>query len=381
MKVGTWKTVAGGTVALGVWASSIALVNGQAAPAVPQAAEQVFKNVQVLRGISADDFIGTMGVFSAALGISCENCHGAATNWAGYAKDEGFALKQRTRQMVIMMQAINRANFGGKQGVTCMTCHRGSQIPMTTPSLDILYGPSPAPDDAEIITQATGAPTPNEVFDKYIQAVGGAQRVAGFTSYVAKGAALGYGPEGERPVEFYGKAPGQRQMVLHTGNGESYFVVDGKNGWEAGALGSVRVLENTGQILNGIKVEALLQFPSNIKTALVNPRVGYTRPLGDRDVIPVQGEAPGGGLINLFFDAQSGLLVRFLRMADSPVGRLSERWDYDDYRDVSGIKFPHKVIQWRMNTKEEFEFRDVQINVPVDAARFTKPAGSPKAGI
>lgn len=378
MKVGTRKTVACAGVAVALWASSIAFVNGQAKP---QLSEQVFKNIQVLRGISADEFIGTMGVFSAALGVSCENCHGAALNWAGYAKDEGFALKQKSRQMVVMMQAINRANFGGRQVVTCMTCHRGSQIPLSTPSLDILYGPSATADDAEVITQAKGQPTPNEVFDKYIQAVGGAQRVAGFASYVAKGAALGYGPEGERPVEFYGKAPGQRQIVLHTGNGESHYVFDGKSGWEAGALGAVRVIENAGQLLNGIRVEALMQFPSNIKTALVNPRVGFTRTLGDRDVIPVQGEVVGGGQINLFFDAQSGLLVRFLRISDSPVGRLSERWDYDDYRDVSGIKFPHKVIQWRMNTKEEFEFRDVQINVPVDASRFNRPAGSPNAGI
>ena len=34
-------------------------------------AEDVFKNVQVLRGIPVNDFMGTMGIFSAALVIAC----------------------------------------------------------------------------------------------------------------------------------------------------------------------------------------------------------------------------------------------------------------------------------------------------------------------
>jgi len=371
---------AGFVVVMAAWVLSVTLVAGQGAQTQkPQLSEQVFKNVQVLRGISADEFLGTMGVFSAALGVSCENCHGAETTWAGYATDAS-AMKQTTRRMVIMMQAINQANFGGRQLVTCMTCHRGAQAPMSTPSLNVLYGQPPPPDDAEIFQQAPGAPTPDQVFDKYVAALGGAQRVNGFTSFVGKGQSLGYGPEGQRPFDVYAKAPGQRALVFHTENGDTTYVYNGQTGIEASALGAVALLEVTGQTLGGLKVETELLFPARIKQLLTNPRVGFPAAIGDRDVVPVQGTAPGGGVVNLFFDAETGLLLRILRFADSPVGRLSTKVDLEDYRDVSGIKFPFKQTLWRMNGKEEMEFTDVQVNANVDASRFATPKPSPRAG-
>ena len=379
MTVGVRGAV-GFVVVMAAWVLSVTLVAGQGAQAQkPQLSEQVFKNVQVLRGISADEFLGTMGVFSAALGVSCENCHGAETTWAGYAIDAS-AMKQTTRRMVIMMQAINQANFGGRQLVTCMTCHRGAQTPMSTPSLNVLYGQPPPADDAEIFQQAPGAPTPDQVFDKYVAALGGAQRINGFTSFVGKGQSLGYGPEGQRAFDVYAKAPGQRAIVFHTENGDTTYVYNGQTGIEASALGAVALLEVTGQTLGGLKVETELLFPARIKQLLTNPRVGFPAAIGDRDVVPVQGTAPGGGVVNLFFDAETGLLLRILRFADSPVGRLSTKVDLDDYRDVSGIKFPFKQTLWRMNGKEEMEFTDVQVNANVDASRFAAPKPSPRAG-
>ena len=105
--------------------------------------EQVFKNVTVLKGIPVDEFMGTMGVFSAALGFSCEDCHTASSNdWANYAKDVS-PRKTMARQMVTMMQGVNKQYFGGRQVVTCFTCHRGSNRPKVTASLDILYGAPP----------------------------------------------------------------------------------------------------------------------------------------------------------------------------------------------------------------------------------------------
>ena len=38
-------------------------------------AEDVFKNVQVLRGISVAEFMGTMGFISASLSLNCLDCH------------------------------------------------------------------------------------------------------------------------------------------------------------------------------------------------------------------------------------------------------------------------------------------------------------------
>src|SRR5713101_7709162 len=110
-----------------------ALVDGQAAPEQkPPMAEEVFKNVQVLKGIPVDEFMGTMGIFSAALGISCENCHAANdSTWENYAGDN-TPNKRTARAMIGMMAGINKTYFGGRQVVTCFACHRGGDHPKTT---------------------------------------------------------------------------------------------------------------------------------------------------------------------------------------------------------------------------------------------------------
>jgi hypothetical protein len=87
-------------------------------------AEEVFKDIRVLKGIPVDQFMGTMGIFSSALGKNCSECHGLESggNWALYARDT--PLKQTARRMVLMVKQINDANFGGRQMVTCYSCHR-----------------------------------------------------------------------------------------------------------------------------------------------------------------------------------------------------------------------------------------------------------------
>src|SRR5216117_4206246 len=92
-------------------------VRGQAER--PLMAEQVFKNVQLLKGIPVKEFMGTMGFFSAATGMNCTQCHveESGGSWARYADDT--PLKQTARRMIVMMNAINRTYFGGRRVVTC----------------------------------------------------------------------------------------------------------------------------------------------------------------------------------------------------------------------------------------------------------------------
>src|SRR3954464_10837012 len=129
------------------WVLGLVQASGQArSDARPPMAEEVFKNVQVLRGLPVDQFMGTMGFFSAALGLNCTDCHvdESGGDWARYADDN--ALKQTTRRMMQMVAALNRSSFGGRQMVTCNTCHRGTRTPNVMPSLALLYG-TPPPDE------------------------------------------------------------------------------------------------------------------------------------------------------------------------------------------------------------------------------------------
>src|SRR2546427_2413199 len=173
-----------------VWAAS---ANGQAGQEQkPQMAEEVFKNVQILKGIPVDEFMDTMGMFAAATSMNCVDCHtpDSTASWENFAKDT--PLKQTARRMLLMVNAITKDNFKGVRSVTCYTCHHGDRRPKQIPSLVVQYSaPMEDPNEIEVFPN-TGGPSADQVFDKYIQALGGAQRLAAVTSLVAKGTYSGY---------------------------------------------------------------------------------------------------------------------------------------------------------------------------------------------
>jgi len=361
-----------------VWLLSVvAWAGGQAGPErKPPMAEEVFKNVQLLKGIPVDEFMGTMGFFSASLGLNCTDCHvdESGGNWEKYADDN--ALKQTARRMIRMVSAINLANFGGRQLVTCNTCHRGNRRPNVMPSLAVLYGTPPPDEPGDPFEQAPGQPPADQVLDKYILAVGGAERLASLTSLAATGTYLGFDDAERSAVEIFAKAPGQRTTIIHTLSGDSTTTYDGRTGWIAAPETErpVPLLALTGQELDGVKLEAELFFPARIKQALSKWRVGVPITIGDREAQPVQGTTAAGATATLCFDSESGLLVRLVRFSGSPVGRLVTQIDYADYREVSGVRMPFRwTVTW-LNGRSTIELSDVQPNVAIDAAKFARPA-------
>ena len=375
MTRGSRRATEGAVATAMVWLLSVVVTSGQAGPAPqPLMAEAVFKNVQVLKGISVNEFMGTMGIFSAALGMSCEDCHAADdSKWENYAVDTS-PRKVTARRMVQMMAGINKAYFGGRQVVTCFSCHRGSDRPKVTPNLLTLYSALIPDDPSDTIEQARDAPPADQILDKYIQAIGGAQRLAALTSFVATGTSVGYGPEGEkRPFEMFATAPRQRTTIIRTASGDSTTTYDGRNAWVSAPHRPVPVVALTGQDVAGARLDAELAFPAGIKQALTNWRVGVATTIDDREVQVVQGTSTEGAIATLYFDTESGLLVRQVRYSDSPVGRIPTLIDYADYRDVSGVKMPFRWTLTWLDGKDTVELSGVQPNVTIAPARFARP--------
>jgi hypothetical protein len=376
------------------WLLGAGLASGQAASPKPQMAEDAFKNIQVLRGIPVDDFMGTMGVMSAALGFDCSECHvGAGTDKVDWAYDT--PRKVVSRRMVKMVTAINHDNFPGRQMVTCWSCHRGRDKPAVTPTMDVIYG-TPSLEADDVFQQTPGQPKADEILDKYIQAVGGAQRLAGLTSIVAKGTSVGFGGfGGGGEVQIFAKAPDQRTTIIEfkaeTGRGDSIRTFDGHAGWIKTPLAVLKEFQLNGGDLDGFRLDAQLAFPGQIKQILKNWRVGLPATiedlpgpssqtsqqpeltLGSHDTQVVQGDRPNGVVATLYFDKQSGLLLRELRYSRSPIGRVPTQIDYSDYRDVKGIKIPHRLTFAWLDGRDSIELKDVQINVPIAGSRFGTP--------
>ena len=357
--------------------ASICLVSvAIAAAQQPPMAEKVFKNVKVLTGIPENQFMATMGFFSASLGMTCTDCHIAESggSWERYADDT--PLKQTTRRMIGMVAGINKAYFGGKREVTCYSCHRGGERPQVTPSLAELYGPPGTPREPDEIGAQASKTSPDQILDKYIEVLGGAQRLAALKSFTAKGTYSGYAETEKHPLEIFAKAPDQRTMIVRNPMGDSITTFDGRAGWIAAPNTEkpLPITELTGGDLDGARLDAELSFPGQIKQVLTQWRVGFPTTIDDRDVQLVQGTTDGKYPVNLYFD-KSGLLVRSVRYTDSPVGLNPTQVDYSDYRDVAGVKMPfHQTITW-LDGRALVDLTDVQPNVPIDAAKFAKPAG------
>jgi photosynthetic reaction center cytochrome c subunit len=344
----------------------------------PQMAEDAFKNIQVLRGISVDQFLGTMGFFAASLSLNCTDCHTSESggSWARYADDT--ALKNTARRMVVMVNSINKADFGGARKITCYTCHRGSQRPEVTPSLAEQYGTPPPedPDKVEILNpNGANQPSPEQILDKYLQALGGAAQVAKLTSLVGKGTYTGFDTDFAKvPVDVYAK-PGLRTMVVHTLAGDNTTVYDGKEAWVAAVDKPVPLMPLTGGDLEGARADAALAFPAQIKQQFTNWRGGFPAiTVNDKPVQVIEGTTAGGSAIKLYFDKESGLLVRQVRYNNTIIGLTPAHVEYSDYRVVNGVKVPfHWTTTW-VDGQSTTELSSVQANVPIPDNRFTKPA-------
>ena len=362
----------------------------------PLLAEQAFKNVQVLKGIPVDDFMETMGIMAASLDFDCSDCHvGAGTDQVDWAADT--SRKIMARLMINMVANINKNNFGGRQVVTCWTCHRNRDKPLVTPTMETIYGTvTIEPDD--VLPETPGMASPESILDKYVQAAGGAQRLAAVKSFVGKGTSVGFGGfGGGGDVELVAEAPDKRATIIlfkeAPGRGDQIRTYDGRTGWVRTPLNVLGEFQLSGGDLDGARLDAQLSFPGQIKQVLTNWKSGPPATITDlpapssqsslqkdvtlgqhHDVDVVQGSGPRGLLVTLYFDRMTGLLVRELRYGNSPIGRVPTQIDFADYRDVNGIKLPFRITYAWLDGRDSIVLNEIKTNVPVEAAKFGRPA-------
>ena len=350
-------------------AGSAAQSPGERVPMV----EEVFKTVTLLRGIPVDTFFEVMGTFASSMGNDCTFCHAsnAALDKSAFATPT--PRLRRARQMIEMMNALNKQYFGGRPRVTCFTCHGGSNTPRADPSFMVQYGePVLDPDERDFLTDTSV--NVNQVFDRYLQAIGGADRLSRLTSYAAKGTYSGFDTDRSTvPIELYAKAPAQQTVVVHLTIGASTRVFDGKNAWIAGPEQPLPLLTLTGGNLDRARLEALANFPAGLRQGYSQWRGGRTI-LDDKDVTVLQATS-NGAPVQLYFD-NNGLLVRLLRFTVTPVAFVPTRIDYADYRELPGVgvKVPFTRTLTQTYMQMTLQLTDIQPNAPIDAARFARPA-------
>src|ERR1700739_1417266 len=344
----------------------------QAAAAASKKAEEQFKNIQVLKGVPAEQVVPTMQFITASLGVECEFCH--VHN--AFDKDDKKP-KQTARKMMEIMFAINKDNFEGHREVTCYSCHRGSPHPLAIPvvaSEDATLVVAPPHDAAgeakETEVKESTGPAAGQLIDKFVQAIGGAAAVDKISSRVMKGT-IDFGGK-SLPIDIYAKDPDERISLTHMAEGDSVTAFNGHVGW-LGMQGH-QLREMHGSDLDGAAIDADLHLATHLKQMFSQTEVRESEKIDNHATYEVVGQREGKPPIQLYFDQQSGLLLRLVRYGETALGWLPTQIDYADYREVDGVKVPYRWTLARPSGRFTIQIAELKQNVPVDDAKFVNPS-------
>lgn len=264
------------------------------------AAQADQKNVQILTNLSDQQLGHVMQMIRSSLGVGCDYCHVAgADNRLDFASDKKDE-KRTAREMIAMVQKLNKEQFGGHAVISCYTCHRGKPGPEALISLPM------QPPPREMHEPRPVMPPLEEVVKKYAAAVGDAAKWQHIT------------------------AKGTREGMMNKTTPIAFEMVDGK--------AKVQSEIPSDQATNA---EAEPTPPSAIPA---DARVIHRAKVDDRDAYLVVRRLPDGARERLYFDANNGLLLRRMIITDSPVGPMPQQTDFDEWRDIGGgVKYPFVV--------------------------------------
>jgi photosynthetic reaction center cytochrome c subunit len=365
-------------------AQSTAPAAPQATPAKPKTASEAYKNIQVLKDIRADQLLPSMRYMTVALGVRCDFCH-VPDHFDQDEKSE----KATAREMMKMVMAVDSDNFHGRREVTCYTCHAGHSHPMSIPALPEPgvatvaqmtpastgsaeghaenHGAAPANAAA---APATPMPTVDQILAKYTEALGGEAAIQKLESRSEKGTVDVPTRNFHATMEVYRKAPDKALAILHTQGGDVTEGYDGTTGWESRGN---RTREEAGDELVRVQEWAAFFAGLDLKKDYSRAMLNGIEKLDGEDAYRVFAWRKGGGLERLYFDAQTGLLVRLDTRIDSPLGALPQETDYQDYRDVGGVKIPATVRVARVDATTTYKWDTIEPNVSVADSRFAMP--------
>jgi photosynthetic reaction center cytochrome c subunit len=329
-----------------------------------QTAEQRFKNIRIFKNLPATQLDPTMAFISGSLGVRCSYCH--VSNQ--FEKDDK-PTKLAARRMIQMVFDINKGSFNGQGAVSCYTCHRGKPAPVSVPAVgQNLWAPGPTSATPETL------PTVKQILDRYVQATGGAEALTKITSRIARGSRIG--ADGVLvPEEVWQKAPDKLLTVT------SYPQVVFSNGFNGTVAWGHSSREGAtplpDQLLAQIKRDAV--FYKELKTEQLYSSLTMLgkSSVRDADTYVVQAKPADGPVEKLFFDVKTGLLVRRYTESDTALGKLPLQTDYEDYRDVDGVKQPF-LIHWSFPGRVwGRKIDEIKQNVPLDDAKFNPIVSRP----
>jgi hypothetical protein len=339
----------------------------EAQTAAEKTVGQTHPNVKLLKDLPESQLFITMNFMRASLGVSCAYCHvnsgGDKWNWASFDKP----TKQTALKHIQMTMDMNKTNFEGRPVITCNTCHQGQTKPIALPSL-----PQEPPEGGPAgLKPEVVLPTVDQVLDKYIQGSGGRAAIEKVKTRVMKGSQAGF--DGTAlPLEIYREAPNKFLSSITRPQGLVLQGYNGTSGWLKNPRGQ---RELAGEDLAAVKRRAEFNESLKLKELYPDLKITAREKVGDRGAFVLESEAGKSEITRLFFDVQTGLLLRRQTIGKNILAPIPEQVDYEDYRDVDGVKLPFTIRQsfvdpWIGWTQK---FTEIKQNIPIEGAKFDLP--------
>lgn len=218
-------------------------------------------------------------------------------------------------------------------------------------------------------------PTVDEILNKYVQALGGKAAIEKNKTQVAKGT-LEVETQGiSAPLELYTAAPNKSLLVA---NIPGYGIVqEGYNGtvaWRQDPAAGIS--EKSGGELAAVKRNSDFYRVIRLKEAYSKMTVKGKEKVGQSEAYLIEAVPSEGSPEKMYFDTQSGLLLRTDVEADTPLGKLPFEIYFENYKEIDGVKAPFTVRRVSPATGNiNIKLDEIKHNVTIDDAKFNKPAG------
>lgn len=356
---------------------SVRTARAQALPG-DKPVEQTRKNIQVLKGLPEAQLFPLMNFVAVSLGEQCEFCHvnkgkdpktGQTTwVWESDEKPEKQSAR-RMMQMVLLINVSNKVDFR-QNSVTCYTCHRGQTTTVGLPPMPLAksgHEPGPAQPTA---SAPRPRPSVEDIFARYLQAIGGPNATSTRTLFM-RGARVA-SQNRNVPNEITLSLPDKLLIVATTPQGSVRQILAGREGWILNGT-NVRTLSAS----EAADVRRSLEGVFSIVkvTHLPGMQLAGLETIDGRETYVVA-QSTSDRTLSYNFDVETGLLRRKKTVNHTAVLPIPEQLDFEDYRDVDGVKLPFVIRSSAIDTYDNWTrtFTEIKRNVPADDSLFAPPS-------
>jgi len=235
---------------------------------------------------------------------------------------------------------------------------------------------SPDPKTAPATGASASVPTltADQILENYIKAIGGREAWKKLTTRISTGTIDVPAMNLSGLVVVKEKAPNRSVFTVNFNGAVFQQGFDGTTGWSNDPQNGLR--EQVGEELAETKRDSDFYHPLDLKQMYSKIAVTGTDKIDDRDAYVVEASSGDLGTDKIYFDTQNGLVLRIVGQHHTVDGPATFTEDFNDFREVDGIKLPYTVHQESPSSTFTIKFTEIRHNEAIDDAMFSKPAAA-----